>query len=204
MSHYTGPKAKLCRREGMNLFERPKYAKIMEKKPGKPGPHGESRGKASGYAHELREKQKLRIMFGLNDNQLNRAVQAAVKTKGNSPAFLMRGLEMRLDNVIYRSGLALTRMQSRQMASHGHFLINGRRTDVPSFSLSVGDKIELRPKLKQSKLYPLVAEENKGYKPSRWLKVNGKEGQVEVIGEPTAEDFERTVDVQKIIEYYSR
>jgi len=206
MSRYTGPKARLCRREGVNLFGRPKYAKILEKRPAAPGQQGAkgAGGKKSGFAVQLREKQKLRLMFCLTEKQFKRYFDRAIRMKGLTADNLMKQLEMRLDNVLYRSGLALTRMQARQMASHGHFLVNGRRVDIPSYRVSVNDVLELRPKLQSSKLYPDVMEENKGYKPMRWLKVDGKSKKVEVLSEPASDDFEKLVDCQKIIEYYSR
>lgn len=204
MGRYLGPKGRLVRREGINLFERPKYSKILEKRASRPGMHGTSPKKSSGFALQLREKQKLRYMFGLSNNQLERYVEKAVKKKGVTTEFLMKQLEMRLDNVLYRSGLALTRPQARQMATHGHFLLNGRRVDIPSHQIKVGDSIQLRPRLKNSKLYPNIQEENKGYKALRWLNVDPKDLKVEVTGEPTHEDFEKLIDVQKIVEYYSR
>ena len=204
MSRYLGPKARLCRREGINLFGRPKYEKILEKRPGRPGMAGSSPKKNSVYALQLREKQKLRFMFGLTERQFAKYVAKALRMKGLTADQLMQQLEMRLDNVLYRSGLALTRMQARQMASHGHFLVNERRVDVPSYQVRVGDKIELRPRLKNSKLYPGVLEDNKGYKPARWVNVNAKNMSLEIAGLPTADDFERLVDTAKIIEYYSR
>lgn len=204
MSRYTGPKARLCRREGVNLFGRPKYAKIMEKRASRPGMHGASPKKSSGYATQLREKQKLRFMFGLTAGQLERYVTKALRQKGLTTENLMKQLEMRLDNVLYRAGMALTRSQGRQMANHGHFLINGKRVDIPSYQVKVGDKIEIRPRLKNSKLYPAVLEENKGYKPARWLSVNAKNMNLEIVGEPAADDFEKIVDSSKIIEFYSR
>jgi len=143
-------------------------------------------------------------MFGLSEGQCERYVTKAINKKGLTTDNLMRLLELRLDNVLYRAGLALTRMQSRQMATHGHFLVNGRRVDIPSYSVSVGDKIEVRPKLKTSKLYPNVQEENKGYKPARWMNVNPKSMAIEIVGEPAHDDFEQIVDVPKIIEFYSR
>jgi small subunit ribosomal protein S4 len=203
MGRYTGPKARLCRREGVNLFGRPKYEKILERRPGPPGEQ-RGRGKKSGYAVQLREKQKLRLMFCLTEKQFKKYFDKAIQMKGLTADNLMRQLELRLDNVLYRSGYALTRMQARQMASHGHFLINGRRVDVPSYQLRIGDKIELRPRLKNSKLYPNVLEENKSYKASRWLKASGKDVSIEVSGVPTSDDFEQLVDCQKIIEFYSR
>ena len=204
MGRYLGPKGRLVRREGINLFERPKYAKILEKRPSRPGMHGSSPKKSSGFALQLREKQKLRYMFGLSNDQLERYVEKAVKKKGVTTEYLMKQLEMRLDNVLYRCGLALTRPQARQMSTHGHFLLNGRRVDIPSHPVKVGDVIQLRPRLKNSKLYPHVLEENKGYKPLRWLSVDPKELKAEVVGEPTHEDFEKLIDVRKIVEYYSR
>lgn len=205
MSRYTGPKARLCRREGVDLFGRPKYAKILEKRPGGPGMHSGTPKKLSGYASQLREKQKLRIMFGLTEGKLRRYVDQALRNKkGLTSDNLMQQLELRLDNAIYRAGLALTRFQARQMATHGHFLINGRRVDVPSFELSEGDKVELRPKLKNSKLYPNVLEENKGYRPARWMNVNAKNFSMEITGMPSGDDFEKIIDTQKIIEFYSR
>lgn len=203
MGRYTGAKARLCRREGVNLFGRPKYEKILERRPGPPGEQ-RGRGKRSGFAVQLREKQKLRLMFCLTEKQFKKYFDKAIRMKGLTADNLMQQLEMRLDNVLYRAGFALTRMQARQMASHGHFHINGRRVDVPSYQLRVGDKIELRPRLKNSKLYPAVLEENKSYKEARWLKVSGKDMSIEVTAEPTSDDFEQLVDCQKIIEFYSR
>lgn len=203
MGRYTGPKARLCRREKVNLFGRPKYEKILEKRPGPPG-GGRPARKQSGFGVQLREKQKLRLMFCLSEKQFKKYFDKAIRMKGLTADNLMRQLEMRLDNALYRAGFALTRMQARQMASHGHFLVNGRRVDVPSYHLRVGDKISLRPKLKNSKLYPEVAEENKTYKPARWVNANAKEVAFEVTGEPQQDDFEQLVDCQKIIEFYSR
>jgi len=204
MSRYTGPKARLCRREGVDLFGRPKYVKILERRPAAPGMHVGTPKKASGYASQLREKQKLRIMFGLTEGKLRRYLDKALRMKGLTSDNLMQQLELRLDNALYRAGFALTRFQARQMATHGHFLVNGRRVDVPSFQLGEGDKVELRPKLKNSKLYPNVLEENKGYKPARWLTVNPKNLSLEVVGMPSGDDFEKIIDTQKIIEFYSR
>ncbi|MDP3976070.1 MAG: 30S ribosomal protein S4 [bacterium] len=207
MARYTGPKGRLCRREGLNLFGRPKYAKILERKPSKPGQQQKAGGgssKRSEYAVQLREKQRLRFMFGLSEKQFKGVCDRAISSKGLTTDNLMRELELRLDNVLYRSGLALTRMQARQLASHGHFLVNGRRVDVPSYQVRVGDKIEARPKSKKSPVFPAILEENKGVSPARWLKVDTKGLSVEVSDVPASGDFEQLVDCQKIIEYYSR
>lgn len=205
MARYTGPKARLCRREGIDLFGRPKYARILERRGVGVGAQvGGRRGKKSGYAIQLREKQKLRFMFVLSEKQFRKYFDKANRMKGVTGDNLMQLLETRLDNVIYRAGFALTRFQARQMATHGHFMVNGRRADVPSYQLRVGDKIEVRSKTKNSKLFASVLEENKSYTPARWLKVNTKELSAEVAALPTSDDFEQLVDTQKIIEYYSR
>ncbi|MDP2691866.1 MAG: 30S ribosomal protein S4 [bacterium] len=207
MSRYRGPKARLCRSYGLDLFGRPKYGKILEKRPNPPGhvgAQGGRGGKKSGFAIQLREKQKLRLMFGLTEKQFKRTFDEAIRMQGVTADNLMKLLETRLDNVLYRGGLALTRFQARQLASHGHFLVNGRRVNIPSYRVCIGDKVELRPKLKNSKLYPGILEENKGYKPARWLKVQVKDLALEMAGEPASDDFEQIVDTQKIVEYYSR
>lgn len=204
MARYTGPKARLCRREGLNLFGRPKYAKILEKRPTKPGMHGQTPRKKTGFAEQMAEKQRLRIIFSLTEKQFRRYFDKAIHLKGLTTDNLMKLLEMRLDNVLYRAGFALTRQQARQMATHGHFLVNGRRVDIPSYQVRIGDRLEVRPRLKSSKLYPLVLEENKGYRPLRWLKVDPKIMAIEIAGAPGSDDFEKLVDTQKIIEFYSR
>ncbi|MDF2379241.1 MAG: 30S ribosomal protein S4 [Candidatus Gracilibacteria bacterium] len=205
MARYTGPKARLCRREGIDLFGRPKYAKILERRGVGVGMHlGGRPGKKSGYAIQLREKQKLRFMFVLSEKQFKKYFDKANRMKGVTGDNLMQVLETRLDNAIYRAGFGLTRFQSRQMATHGHFEVNGRRVDVPSYNLRVGDVFQVRSKTKNSKLFANVLEENKNYKPSRWLKVNTKELSAEVVAIPTSDDFEQIIDTQKIIEYYSR
>ncbi len=204
MGRYTGPKARLCRREGIDLFGRPKYAKILERRPGKPGVNTGRARKLSGFAVQLREKQKLKMMYGVSEKQFRKYFDKGNSMKGLTADNLNKQLEMRLDNVLYRSGFALTRMQARQMAGHGHFMVNGRRTDVPSYQVRIGDIIEVRAKLKGSKLFAENLEENKSYKPSRWLKVDTKSLSIEIVGEPQQDDFEQVIDCQKIIEFYSR
>jgi len=204
MARYTGPKARLCRREGIDLFGRPKYQRILERRGVGVGVAAGGMRKKSGFAIQLREKQKLRFMFGLSERKFRRYFDKAVRMKGVAGDNLMSLLELRLDNALYRSGFALTRYQARQMASHGHFMVNGRRVDIPSFQLRQGDKVELRPRSQSSKLFPDIREENKSYRSPRWLKVDGKQFSFEVAGLPATDDFEQLIDTQKIIEYYSR
>ena len=201
---YTGPKARLCRRLCVNLFGTEKYTKILQKRPTKPGQHGPTAkfGKMSEYGRQLMEKQKARIVFGIHEKQMGNYVAKALKSSGDSSESLLRLLEIRLDNVVYVSQFAVTRTQARQMVSHGHFLLNGRRVDVPSIAVRAGDKIALRPKLKNSALYAGLSK-LKDYSP-KWLKVDLAAMSAEVLSLPEKDELEKSIDSQAIIEFYSR
>lgn len=201
---YTGPKARLCRRHRANLFGTSKYTRILERRSGKPGAHGgrASFKKSSEYGLQLEEKQKTRFLFGISEKQFRNYFKKASKQSGETGQNLLRFLERRLDNVIYVSQFAVTRMQARQMVSHGHFLLNGRRVDIPSILVKPGDKIELAPKVKNSPLYSGL-EKLKDYSP-KWLKVDLKNVSTEVLSLPENDDLEKSVDSQLIVEFYSR
>lgn len=201
---YTGPKARLCRGHRANLFGTAKYTKILEKRAAKPGMHGprQSFGKSSEYGTQLREKQKARVIFGLSERQFRNYVNKATKKEGETGENLLRCLELRLDNVIYVAQLAVTRMQARQMAAHGHFRLNGRRVDIPSIQVRPGDKIELVDRLKNSHLYSGL-EKLKNYAP-KWLKVDLRKISAEIIALPEKDDLEKTINPQMIVEFYSR
>ena len=202
---YIGPKARQCRREGINLFGSPKYQKIMTRRPGVPGLQGGKRaGKLSDYGKQLREKQKAKRMFCLSEKQFRRYFDKAARASGVTGEVLFTLLEKRFDNALYRAGFAMTRMQSRQFASHGLFLINGRRVDIPSYELSVGDVIEARPKSKTSAVFKNNFEEVEESNVPNWLKVDRKNLKIEVIALPTSDSFEHAVDPQMIVEFYSR
>ena len=198
---YTGPKARICRREGVNLFGSPKYTKVLRRRPGLPGANRPANKKMSDFGKQLREKQKLKMIYGVTERQLkNLFIEAAHKT-GVTTEVALNILESRLDNVLYRAGLAQTRIQARQMASHGHFMLNGRRVDIPSIRLSPGDKLELRPKLAHS---PLYADLRSG-KPADWIMADGKNKKVEMKSTPALpEDVAAMVDIKLVLEYYSR
>ncbi len=205
MARYTGPKGKQCRREGVNLFGTQKYVKIMTRKGNPPGIHGGKGGrKPTEYSGQLREKQKLSRMFGISKRQLTNYYKKALKLTGATSDHLMRLIETRLDNVIYRAGFALTRFQSRQFATHGLFLVNGRRVNVPSISVKVGDKIEARPRSKTSKVFELIHKENAKYRSPGWLIVDPKRLYVEIKAMPSKDDFEQTIEPQKVVEFYSK
>ena len=202
---YTGPKARQCRREGVNLFGAPKYAKIMARRSGVPGMHGGKRGsKMSEYAKQLREKQKAKRMFCLSEKQFRRAYDRAARSQGVTGDNLLNLLERRLDNVVYRAGFAVTRMQARQFVSHGLFLVNGRRSDVPSIMVREGDVIEIRPKSRNSKVFDHNAEELGDYSAPKWLKVTAKDRKVEIVAMPSSDDYESLINPQLIVEFYSR
>ena len=187
---------------GVNLFGTEKYTKILRKRQSKPGVHGAKFGKKSEYGRQLDEKQKLRFVFGVSEKQLQKYFKKAVSQQGDTGENLLRLLERRVDNIIYVSQFAVTRMQSRQMVNHGHFKLNGRRIDIPSMMLRAGDKVELNSKVADSELYKGL-DKLKDYAP-KWLKVDLKKLTVEVLALPEKDDLEKSIDSQLIVEYYSR
>ncbi len=205
---YTWPKKKLCRREGVNLFGTEKYD--LNKSNRAPL---RSR-KTSEYGTQLRKKQMAKRMFGLSEKQFAGYFAKAQKSwaEGTTWEKMLKLLELRLDNVIYRGNFARTRIQSRQFASHAHFTVNGVKVDVPSISVKVGDVIALRDKMKESPLYKSLIEEfeelskaNKGkVSACKWLDVDAKKLTITVKALPTKEDFEQIIDIQKIVEFYSK
>ncbi|NCP67705.1 30S ribosomal protein S4 [bacterium] len=202
---YTGPKARLCRREGVNLFGSPKYQKIIGRSPNVPGMHGGKRqGKMTEYAKQLREKQKAKRMFGLSEKQFRNYFEKASSSKVVTGERLLELLETRLDNAVYRSGMALTRMQARQFVSHGLFMLNGRRVDVPSMVVKPGDVIEVRASKKGSSVFKHNSEELAQYEVPSWLNVDAKKLSFEVVSQPEQKHFEALINTQPIVEFYSR
>ncbi len=202
---YTGPKARQCRREGVNLFGSAKYQKILGRAPNIPGMHGAKRmPKQTEFGKQLREKQKAKRMFALSEKQFRNYFQKADNSKAVTGDKLLELLERRLDNVIYRAGFAMTRMQARQFASHGLFMVNGRRVDVPSIEVRPGDVIEVRDRSKKSPVFPAIFDENTHYEVPDWLKADPKKFTIEVVGLPEPKHFEQLINVQPIVEFYSR
>lgn len=201
MGRYTGPICRLCRREGVKLCDKHKCASVRRNYP--PGMHGkESHGKKSDYAKQLREKQKARRIFGISEKQIQRYYANAVASQEQSGEELVRQMEHRFDNVVFRSGLASTRRQARQLVGHGMFMLNGKRSNIPSMHLKDGDMATVRPR---SKTIPLFAEaEKRKTTPPSWLKVDSKELTIQIIGKARKEDLEALIDPSMIIEFYSR
>jgi small subunit ribosomal protein S4 len=209
MARYTGPVCKLCRREGMKLFlkgERcftPKCA--IERRNQPPGQHGlRRRGKVSDYGLQLREKQKARRTYGILEKQFARHFEMAEKRPGVTGDNLLQILETRLDNIIYRLGIADSRPQARQVVSHGHILVNGTKTDIPSYIVKPGDTIAVRPEHINDEYFKVV-QINIGRKdiPS-WLTLDPATLAGRVVTLPARTDLDVNINEQLIVEYYSR
>ncbi len=202
------PKCKICRRLGAVLFE--KCKKIMTKKPYPPGEKGKRGPRGlSEYGRELQEKQKLRNLYNLKERQFKNYVKEILENKGravNAPDFLIKKLEMRFDNVIYRLGLASTRKQARQLVSHSHFLVNNKPVNIPSYQLKKGDKISAREKFLKTKFFQNILPTLKKHQPPSWLKLSLDKQNIEgeVIGVPTLKEVAPPVEISAIFEYYSR
>ncbi|MFA5829283.1 MAG: 30S ribosomal protein S4 [Candidatus Gracilibacteria bacterium] len=202
MSRYTGPKCRLCRREGVSLCGKEKCA--LKKKnyiPGMHGPKG-SFAKKSEYARQLREKQKLKRLFGITERQLSNYFEKAGKMKDITGDALLKLLEYRLDNVIYRSGIAKTRNQARQMVNHGLFKVNNIKINIPSLQMKAGDKFEAIARIKKSKLFAEV--EKQKYAPAKWIKVDYKTLMGEVTRPIEKEELESIIQSNLIVEFYSK
>jgi small subunit ribosomal protein S4 len=195
---------RLVRREGMNLFGNEKFDANKIKKNYKPGMHGPkgSFSKKSEYARQLREKQRLKIMFGITERQLFNYYKKASTMKEVTGNALLKLLEKRLDSVIFKAGLAKSRPQARQMVSHGLFKVNNQKVNVPSFQVSIGDKFEAIARLKKSKLFENL--EKQKFAPAKWVKVDYKTISGEMTREIEPQELEQGVQASLVIEYYSK
>ncbi|MBR6097987.1 30S ribosomal protein S4 [Candidatus Saccharibacteria bacterium] len=205
MARDLSPIGKQSRREGYALA--PKAAKIMAKKTGIPGEHADMRVRGGSlYLSQLREKQKVRRIYGLLEKQFAKLMREAQRTPGKTGEKLLEYLERRADNVVYRAGFASTRRAARQLVSHGHFLLNGRRIDIPSIRLSAGDVLEVRPKAKKNSYFTNL--ENIAGAASQaqlsWMKADVKKMKIEITCTPKREEAEVGINEQLIVEYYSR
>ena len=209
MARYVGPVCRLCRREGMKLFlkgERCYTEKCaIEKRNFPPGQHGKLRkAKLVGYGLQLREKQKVKRIYGVLENQFRRYFEVADRTRGITGETLLQLLERRLDNVIYRLGLATSRAQARQLVRHGHFLINGRKVDVPSYQVKAGDTVGVRSGSAQDATIQHAMEEVKGRGIPEWLSWDAGAMAGKINSLPTREQINLPVQEQLIVELYSK
>ena len=208
MARYTEAKCRICRREGAKLFlkgDRCYTDKCAhERRPYAPGQHGRIRKKMSDYAVQLREKQKTRKMYGILEEQFRDYFKRADMQKGVTGENLLSALERRLDNTIYRLGFASSRNQARQLVRHGLFTLNGRRVNIPSLQVKVGDVIEVRERNRQSPIIQEAQQVIARRGTPAWLEVEGEKLKGKVIALPTREDVQFPINEQLIVELYSK
>jgi small subunit ribosomal protein S4 len=208
MGRYTGPACRICRREGMKLFlkgDRCFMAKCaIETGRPAPGMHGQRRGKTSDYGVQLREKQRLRRMYGMQEGQFHLFFARALRKRGVTGETLLQSLECRLDNVVFRLGFAPSRRAARQFVRHGHVLVNGNKADIPSMLLKAGDVVQVRDR-EQSRAYAnrhMEVAESRGI--VGWLTLDRANARGEVLHIPTRDEIAPVVREQLIVELYSK
>jgi len=209
MARYVGAVCRLCRREAMKLFlkgERCYTEKCaIEKRNFPPGQHGKSRRvKMAGYGIQLREKQKVKRIYGVLEDQFRRYFEAAERQRGITGETLLQLLERRLDNVTYRMGLATSRPQARQLVRHGHLRVNGRKVDIPSYSVRVGDVLTVRATSQKGAAVQHALEEVKGRGVPEWLLFDADGMSGRIVSLPTREQINLPVQEQLIVELYSK
>ncbi|MDZ4787126.1 MAG: 30S ribosomal protein S4 [bacterium] len=208
MGRYCGSVCRLCRVEGEKLFlkgERCFSAKCaVEKREGGPGQHGKRRSKASGYKLQLREKQKVKRVYGLNEEQFRNTFAKAAQSKGMTGTELITKLEKRLDNMVFRMGFAYSRRHARQLVRHGLMLVNGKKVDIPSYQVSTGDVVEVRPKSKDKIAIAgaMVLAQSRSI--PTWINVDRENKKATVESMPTRDQITQPMNEQLIVELYSR
>ena len=202
MSRYTGPTTRINRRFSQAIFA---PTKAFERKPHLPGQHGPRlRRKLSDYASGLNEKQKLRYMYGMTEKQFRLTFERAKSKRGVTGEIFLQMLECRLDNVVYRLGLAKSRAAARQFVGHGHIVVNGKKTDIASFSVKEGDEIEVRERTSSRQLATQSLEGSQARIVPEWLNLNTDSLKATVNRIPSVDETEQSINVQLIVEYYSR
>ncbi len=208
MARYTGPSCRLCRREGMKLYlkgERCYTEKCaIDRRAYAPGQHGKSRKKVSEYGLQLREKQKAKRIYGVLERQFRRYFETADKQKGVTGENLLRILETRLDNVVYRIGFASSRVEARQLINHGHFTVNGKKVDIASYEVRVGETIAVKDDSKKLDKFKELAEFAAEKTAPPWLEVDSEAMEARVIALPSREDIDIPIEEHLIVELYSK
>ncbi len=210
MARYTGPVCRLCRREGQKLFLKgdrcytQKCPIEKRKNAGAPGIHGAAQRRLSDYGLRLREKQKARRMYGVLERQFRRYFRQASKRPGVTGEMLLQLLETRLDNVVYRLGLASSRAQARQLVLHGHILLNGHKCDVPSTQVRAGDTVSVKLRSRENEHFKAVAAQLDAITVPNWLSLDREQLAGRVVAVPTRDEIDAALQEQLIVEYYSR
>ena len=207
MAKYTESKCRLCRREGAKLFLKGercfKGVCAFERRPVAPGQHGMARKKVSEYGLQLREKQKCKRIYGVLEGQFRKYYEKADRMKGITGENMLSLLERRLDNVIYRMGIGASRSQARQLVTHGHFTVNGRKVNIASFSVKVGDVICVKENKKDNKFFEEIKQMKVGTMP-KWLEFNPETLEGKILALPTREDIDSNIKEHMIVELYSK
>jgi len=208
MARYTEAVCKLCRREGQKLFlkgERCYTDKCaISRRAYAPGQHGQGRKKASEYGMQLRAKQMTRRFYGVLEGQFHHYYEMATNMPGKAGDNLLSLLERRLDNVVYRCGWASSRAEARQLVVHGHFTVNGKKVDIPSYLMKVGETVAIKDKSRQSDKFKTVLESNSARPRPQWLDVDAANAQASISALPTREEIDLEVDETLIVELYSK
>lgn len=208
MARFTGPVCRLCRRSGDKLMLKgdrcvgPKCGIERRAKP--PGPHAQSRRRLSDRGVQLREKQKAKYVYGIFERQFKQFFQRAERKQGVTGDNLLVMLERRLDNIVFRLGFADSHAQARQLVKHGHIMVNGKKTNVPSYNVKEGDAITWRPGSTKTEYYKIIMESIKAKTVPAWLSLDREKLEGKVISLPTPGDIEAKFQVKSIVEYYSR
>ncbi|KKW45256.1 MAG: 30S ribosomal protein S4 [Parcubacteria group bacterium GW2011_GWA2_56_7] len=205
MGRMLQPMGKMSRREGVALDESPKNP--VRKRPYPPGVHGPEAGRGrrmSGFGIQLREKQKARRLYGVMERQFRNYFEKAVSKQGNTGEILVRLLETRLDNAVYRLGFAKTRRMARQMVNHGFFLVNGQKVDIPSYQVRVGDEISIKENKQAKAIFQEMTDRLKKHKTVGWLSLDANAQTGKVTSVPEGEDLKQVFDPKLIVEFYSR
>lgn len=201
MARYTGPRHKACRRARTPLCQSKRCP--VDRRPYPPGEHGRGRIRESDYLVQLREKQKLRAMYGVLERQFRRYYEEADRRGGITGDTLLQLLEQRLDNIVWRSGLAATRPQARQLVNHGHLQVNGKKVDIPSFQVKPGDVVTVRPSSRDL-IVIQHAIDTQGREVPAWLSVDLGERRVVVNDHPRRDQIDTDINEQLIVELYSK
>jgi small subunit ribosomal protein S4 len=208
MARYTDAVCRLCRREGLKLFLKGSrcYTKkcSFERRPSPPGQHGVRRRKVGDYGLQLREKQKVRRVYGVLEKQFRNYYLEATRHSGVTGEYLLRSLELRLDNVAFRLGMAPSRAAARQIVAHGHLAVNGVPSNVPSYRLKVGDRVEVRESHRNRELFKTVRETLSSHQPPDWLSLDPANLAGSVIAVPRRDQMPLEFNEQLVVEYYSR
>lgn len=205
MAKNTSPDCKQCRREGMKLFlkgERCLTKCAFDKRPVVPGQHGTARKKFSEYGMQLREKQKVRRAYGLLEKQFRIYYEKATRSKEGTGWALLKMLELRLDNVVYRMGIGSSRSESRQIVNHGHITVNGKKVNIPSYQVKVGDQIQIKENKQSLEMFKAL-KESKVNTP-KWLEFNPATLTGKVLALPERDDIDMNIQEHLIVEFYSR